>query len=235
MPEEPSNDRKASDRSFANDFIASLAKNLATTLAIGIAGFILQSLFLQRAQVSFADLGASNGRYTNVLMIDNYSFTALEGIQLGFEAQSIIAGSQSQDTQITVEKASSIEQSMTIAKVFPLRRFSVVLTTNAPLDQSKIRKIAGPIGVTIARSDQLTSPLISDLLVYIIFVYIPMAAILIYFSLRLRRTYGMITEDRERMISKTKELRTELDAAKASADEKLNAIIRCQAPRVSWR
>jgi hypothetical protein len=217
-------DSKTSEKTFTSDFFSSLVKSLGTTLAIGIAGFVIQNFFVQRAQISIADLGPSGDQYSQLLIVDNYSLGALEDIQIGFQTRSLTIGAQSQSTVVKTEKASATEQSITIAKVLPLRRFSMIVTTEGPVDQSKIQKISGPIGVTYTRSDQLTSPIFSDLASYVVFLYTPMAVMLIFFSLRLRRTYRQISEDHKSVLSKGEDLRDQLDAVRANTHQKLAAI-----------
>ena len=74
------------------------------------------------------------------------------------------------------------------------------------------------------RSDQLTSPILVDLFIYVVFVYIPMALILIFFSLRLRRTHNRFSEEHKSILSKAESLRDELDVVRAATNDKLAAL-----------
>jgi hypothetical protein len=233
LADKPEQNPKKLEKTFSSDFFSSLAKSLATTLAVGILGFTLQNFFAQRAQISVASVGHSDARYSNLVIIDNYSFSALENIQISFETPSIRIESQSQDTPISVERASPTEQSITVSKVFPLRRFTINFITPTPLDQSKINTIGGPYGASFVRSDRLTSPIYSELLAYVVFVYMPMALMLIFFSLRLRRSHDRLSEESKSMIASADDLRKELDVVRRSTNEKLALLKKTYLLRMS--
>ena len=217
---------KAKTERFVPKLFSSLAGQLILMFIVALLSTGANYLITQRGDISIVEIGPSAEGYEALVLVDNYSFSPITPIQIGFEATKLVVIDKSQTTKVEAERISSKEQSIRIEKVLPLRRFSVRIATAEPIVQATLQKIEGPVGLRIFRTDRITPPFFFDLLIYMIFVYIPTAAMLSYFSWKLYGHRKELVEQSAELRSRTEALRDELDKTRKDTSSRIAALRR---------